>query len=117
MHPYVHTHTQTRTYIYTHVDRLSVYIYKNIKKKRVNQSWEEVVGRRRWPLTVVLLCEEEGDRSRHSPSIEAAKITMVVTMATSKLSRTLKWRGNESNEQPNESICIIAGIKGNQCHV
>lgn len=41
-------------------------------------------------LTVVLWVEE-GDRSRHSPnSIEAANITTVVTMATSRLSRTLK---------------------------
>lgn len=48
----------------------------------------------RWRLTVVVvLWVEEGDRSRHSPSIEAANITMLVTMVTSRLSSTLEYRG------------------------
>lgn len=51
-------------------------------------------ARGRWRLTVVVvLWVEEGDRSRHSPSIEAANITMLVTMVTSRLSSTLEYRG------------------------
>lgn len=50
-------------------------------------------ARGKWTLTVVVLWVEEGDRSRHSPSIEAANITMLVTMATSRLSSTLEYRG------------------------
>lgn len=52
-------------------------------------------ARGRWRLTVVVvvLWVEEGDRSRHSPSIEAANITMLVTMVTSRLSSTLEYSG------------------------
>lgn len=61
--------------------------------KQTRSTSEVVTPAREPPIAVptVELSTMEGGRSRHSPrSMEAAKTTVVVTMVTSKLSRTLK---------------------------
>lgn len=59
-------------------------------------------------LTVVLWVVGE-DRSRHSPNkMEAANITTVVTMATSRLSSTLKWK-KVFKIRNKTRLCLSAG--------